>query len=34
MNGGYEADNCMFAPGAAELIADKNLEMLNEMFEE
>ena len=31
--GGYEADNCMFAPGAAELIADKNLEMLNEMFE-
>ena len=32
-NGGYEADNCMFAPGAAELIADKNLEMLNEMFE-
>ena len=33
MNGGYEADNCKFAPGSAELIADKNLEMLNDMFE-
>lgn len=33
MNGGYEADNCKFAPGAAELIAEKNLEMLRQMYE-
>ena len=30
-NGGYEADNCMFAPGTAEEIADTLLDMLEEM---
>lgn len=29
-NGGYEADNCKFAPGAAELIADTVLSMLED----
>jgi len=30
-NGGYEADNCMFAPGSAEEIADNLLNMLEDM---
>ena len=30
-NGGYEADNCRFAPGTAEEIADTLLGMLNDM---
>ena len=30
-NGGYEADNCMFAPGTAEEIADTLLGMLEDM---
>ena len=30
-NGGYEADNSVFAPGTAEEIADQYLSMLNEM---
>ena len=29
--GGYEADNCIFEPGTAELIADQYLSMLEEM---
>jgi hypothetical protein len=32
-HGGYEADNCKFAPGTAELIAQQNLAMLEQLYE-